>query len=108
MLGSSLVGFGLLAGVCSAALLPRSDLNRCPGYKASNVKTSATGLTADLKLAGPPCNTYGTDLEKLRLQVTYETGECRDRMMKTSEVLLSNANHGMMRREPPPCKDPGR
>jgi alpha-glucosidase len=52
-------------------------LSECPGYKASRVKTSATGLTADLKLAGTPCNTYGTDLEKLRLEVTYEDGECR-------------------------------
>jgi alpha-glucosidase len=52
-------------------------LNECPGYKASRVKTSATGLTADLKLAGAPCNTYGTDLEKLRLEVTYEDGESR-------------------------------
>jgi len=48
-------------------------LSECPGYRASNVKTTATGLTADLKLAGTPCNTYGTDLENLRLEVTYET-----------------------------------
>ncbi|KAK4463438.1 family 31 putative glycoside hydrolase [Cladorrhinum samala] len=79
MIGSSLLSVGLLAGLSSAALVPKAvattskPLSACPGYRASNVKTSATGLTAELKLAGAPCNTYGTDLEKLRLEVTYET-----------------------------------
>ncbi|KAK4033891.1 glycoside hydrolase [Parachaetomium inaequale] len=77
MIGPRLAGLGLLVGLCSAVqtLQPRSTerpLEECPGYKASNVKTSTTGLTADLKLAGTPCNTYGIDLEKLRLEVTYE------------------------------------
>jgi hypothetical protein len=36
--------------------------NVCPGYKASNVKTTPTGLTATLMLAGPACNVYGTDV----------------------------------------------
>lgn len=70
---------GLLALLCSAAAAPpqlRSSGGECPGYKASNIKTGPTGLTADLSLAGPPCNTYGTDLENLRLEVTYETGKC--------------------------------
>ncbi|KAK4244606.1 glycoside hydrolase [Corynascus novoguineensis] len=78
MIGTHLAGLSLLvAGLCSAtSLQPRSTerpLSECPGYRAVNVKTSATGLTADLRLAGTPCNTYGTDLEKLRLEVTYET-----------------------------------
>ncbi|KAJ4306057.1 hypothetical protein N0V88_000853 [Collariella sp. IMI 366227] len=81
MLGPRLAGLGLLAGLfataTAGALQPyhttEKPLKECPGYKASNVKTSGTGLTADLKLAGPACNTYGTDLEKLRLEVTYET-----------------------------------
>ncbi|KAL1867940.1 hypothetical protein VTK73DRAFT_3905 [Phialemonium thermophilum] len=70
----------LWAGLAAAAtdLAPRdypSDdpLVHCPGYKASNVKTSATGLTADLSLAGSACNIYGTDLKNLKLEVTYET-----------------------------------
>lgn len=82
MVGARLAGLGLLAGLCSASpalqLYSNSTerpLSECPGYKATNVKTSATGLVADLQLAGPPCNTYGTDLERLRLEVTYETGE---------------------------------
>lgn len=70
----------LLAQPITAAILPRdypsnNPLKGCPGYKASNVKTSPAGLTADLKLAGSACNVYGTDLDNLVLQVTYETGK---------------------------------
>ena len=55
---------------------PSSDpLASCPGYKASNVKTTSSSLTADLTLAGPACNVYGTDLTDLTLSVVYETGE---------------------------------
>ena len=39
----------------------------CPGYKASNVKRTPYGLTADLSLAGTACNVYGTDIESLSL-----------------------------------------
>jgi alpha-glucosidase len=45
----------------------------CAGYSASNVKTSRTGLAADLTLAGPACNVYGTDIDLLSLQVEYQT-----------------------------------
>ena len=47
--------------------------NVCPGYTASNVKTSSTGLTADLALAGKACNVYGTDVSDLSLTVEYQT-----------------------------------
>lgn len=47
----------------------------CPGYRASNIKTTTANITADLKLAGPACNVYGTDLLDLKLEVTYETSE---------------------------------
>lgn len=53
---------------------PSDDaLASCPGYSASNVKTTATSLSADLSLAGPACNVYGDDLLNLTLEVTYET-----------------------------------
>lgn len=74
----------LLAAVSSTAspLLPRqtddgnnADLFACPGYTASNVQKSSTGITADLTLAGEPCNTYGQDLKDLTLTVEYQTGE---------------------------------
>ncbi|PQE19191.1 glycosyl hydrolase family 31 protein [Rutstroemia sp. NJR-2017a BBW] len=77
----------LTAGVASAAnigYLPRATnvstnatlpLSKCPGYKASNIKTTGSTLTADLSLAGTACNTYGTDLTKLTLEVVYETDD---------------------------------
>jgi alpha-glucosidase len=71
--------FALAAVAVSANTIdlraPSTDpLASCPGYKASNVKTTASSLTANLKLAGPACNVYGTDLTDLTLAVTYETG----------------------------------
>jgi hypothetical protein len=71
----------LYAGLASAAALFKKDnataagLDQCPGYKASNVRVTATGVTADLTLAGAACNVYGTDLPHLTLQVTYQTGK---------------------------------
>ncbi|TGO09490.1 hypothetical protein BTUL_0164g00230 [Botrytis tulipae] len=50
-------------------------LSKCPGYKASNVTTIGSTLFADLTLAGPACNTYGTDLKGLSLKVVYETDD---------------------------------
>ena len=69
----------LAASVVSANTIdlraPSTDpLDSCPGYKASNVKTTSSGLTANLKLAGKACNVYGTDLTDLALSVVYETG----------------------------------
>lgn len=49
-------------------------LASCPGYVASDVKTSPNGLTANLVLAGTACNVYGVDLANLTLEVVYETG----------------------------------
>jgi|SRR5688572_29436212 alpha-glucosidase len=64
----------------SATVIPRNsisarDVSSCPGYAASNVQVSDTGLTADLTLAGEPCDAYGEDLKDLILEVTYETGK---------------------------------
>ncbi|KAI0905730.1 glycoside hydrolase family 31 protein [Ustulina deusta] len=47
----------------------------CPGYKASNVVKTPLGLTADLILAGDPCNVYGTDIEALGLVVEYQAAD---------------------------------
>lgn len=70
----------LLSGLAAAEVLPRAvpdydEVDSCPGYATSNVQTSDTGLTADLKLAGPACNAYSDDLEDLVLSVTYESGK---------------------------------
>lgn len=64
-----------LAPLVGAAVLgSSSQLDDCPGYKASNVKQLGQTLTADLKLAGDPCNTYGSDLPNLKLLVEAQTG----------------------------------
>lgn len=67
----------LTASLATAtSLIPRAFdvLASCPGYKASNVKTTDSGLTADLTLGGKACNVYGKDITDLKLEVTYETG----------------------------------
>lgn len=65
-----------VASTVSAGLIPRAangTLDSCPGYKATNVKKSNSGLTASLTLAGTACNTYGTDLTDLSLIVEYQS-----------------------------------
>ena len=50
------------------------DLSSCPGYTASDVVKTDSGLTASLSLAGDGCGVYGYDLPDLTLQVQYQTG----------------------------------
>lgn len=67
-----------VTAVSSSSILPRASkdpLATCPGYKASNIKTSSSSLTADLTLAGAACNAYSDDLKSLTLEVVYETSE---------------------------------
>ena len=52
-----------------------ASIDKCPGYKASNVQKSTGKLTADLTLAGDACSAYGYDLKDLRLLVEYQSGE---------------------------------
>lgn len=69
--------FFLLPLVVGAAVLgARSDNDECPGYKAINVKEHEYSLEADLVLNDWSCNSYGTDLQNLKLLVEYETGTC--------------------------------
>lgn len=64
------------ASVAGRALVLRqsSPIESCPGYTASNVVTTGSSITADLTLAGAACNTFGTDLTDLKLEVDYESG----------------------------------
>jgi alpha-glucosidase len=48
------------------------DPQSCPGYKATNVKHNSHGLTADLSLAGEPCNVFGNDISDLSLEVSFQ------------------------------------
>jgi len=69
-----LTGSALVAAASALAIAPRQNNDTsCPGYSASNVEKSGTGLSADLSLAGSPCNSYGKDIENLRLTVSYDT-----------------------------------
>ncbi|RTE78490.1 hypothetical protein BHE90_007025 [Fusarium euwallaceae] len=51
------------------------DLSKCPGYKAVKHWQTKDGFYADLALAGPACNVFGTDLPKLKLEVEYQTSD---------------------------------
>ncbi|KJZ71519.1 hypothetical protein HIM_09057 [Hirsutella minnesotensis 3608] len=73
----SLFGLGTALLPISVAEADRREshsLESCPGYEAVNVVETSRGLSADLHLAGEPCNAYGTDLRNLTLEVTYEAG----------------------------------
>ena len=64
--------FVLVIGLANTVYAAMED---CPGYTASNVVHSDTGLTADLQLANTACNVYGRDLDNLQLMVEYQTSE---------------------------------
>ncbi|GMG06298.1 unnamed protein product [Aspergillus oryzae] len=51
------------------------DLSGCPGYKATKHWQTRSGFYADLTLAGPACNVFGTDLPDLKLEVEYQTSD---------------------------------
>ena len=74
VLSKPLTLLGLL-GVATAVWVNPATLDACPGYKAANVKSDGSTLTADLSLAGKACNVFGTDIQQLKLEVAYETGE---------------------------------
>ena len=73
VLSKPLALLGLL-GAAVAVWVDPTTLDACPGYKATNVNSSGSTLTADLSLAGQACNVFGTDVQKLKLEVMYETG----------------------------------
>ncbi|KAI0806671.1 alpha-glucosidase [Fomes fomentarius] len=63
---------GQLISLASATVTDPKVLDACPGYKAKNVVNRGHKLTADLVLGGEACNVFGEDIEKLKLEVTYE------------------------------------
>lgn len=44
----------------------------CPGYKVTSISSDSFGVEATLTLAGNACNSYGTDIENLKLSVAYQ------------------------------------
>lgn len=65
--------FLLATGVAATVIRRQAGIDSCPGYKASNVLQSYSGLTADLTLAGTACNVYGKDVQDLTLTVEYQS-----------------------------------
>ncbi|KAJ3474457.1 hypothetical protein NLG97_g9837 [Lecanicillium saksenae] len=80
----------LVAVASAATVADNSAADKCPGYEASNVQTSAHGLTADLKLAGNACNAFSNDLEHLKLVVSYDTGKRSKTMLDLYRFFPSN------------------
>ena len=77
MLLKAFYGLALFQSVSGAAMYRRQateNINDCPGYSASDIVNTDTGLTAKLTLNGPACNVYGTDVQNLRLLVNYDSG----------------------------------
>ncbi|KAI9368798.1 glycosyl hydrolases family 31-domain-containing protein [Aspergillus egyptiacus] len=64
------VGAQLIANIDDPQAINAQSV--CPGYKASNVRQSPHGFSADLNLAGDSCNVYGTDIESLNLEVEFQ------------------------------------
>lgn len=64
----------LIAATGRAFVIVPRQATFCPGYSISNVQLGNTGLTADLSLAGPACNSFGSDIPSLKLMVNYDTG----------------------------------
>ncbi|KAH5294293.1 alpha/beta-glucosidase agdC [Parastagonospora nodorum] len=83
MFNQLLLAIAAGAGLIAAAPTPQespsalqardADPNSCPGYAASNVSRTESGLTADLTLAGTACNVYSDDIKDLKLVVEYQT-----------------------------------
>ena len=72
-LSTAFLALGQLVVLAQAARVDPKVLDACPGYKAQNVHSLGPKLTADLVLAGKACDVFGKDIQKLKLEVTYET-----------------------------------
>ena len=70
--------------------------NLCPGYRASNLQASSTGLTASLTLAGNACNVYGTDIRQLKLKVEYQTNSRLHVNIQPSHITSQNQSQYLL------------
>lgn len=70
----SVIGAAGLLLLGSLRPILSQGISSCPGYTASDVASTDSGLTASLTLAGDGCNYYGYDLPDLTLLVEYQTG----------------------------------
>ena len=65
---------GATADLARAVEVDPALLDTCPGYNATNIKVDGPRVSANLILAGKPCNVFGNDIKVLDLAVVYETG----------------------------------
>ncbi|KAI9452134.1 glycosyl hydrolases family 31-domain-containing protein [Lactarius psammicola] len=49
------------------------NVTDCPGYVLDSLIENRSGFTAQLNLAGRPCDAFGDDILNLTIRVTYET-----------------------------------
>ena len=101
------VGADLLPNILSSDAPVAQDL--CPGYTASDIRTSSTGLTASLSLAGDACNAYGTDVEALSLTVQYQTDARLHVDIKPSHITSENSSWYLLSTDyvPAPSQEAG-
>jgi alpha-glucosidase len=71
----------------------------CPGYKASRIEESDSGLTAVLTLAGAPCNVYGNDIEVLNLIVEYQNAHRLAINISPANIVSLQRLHSLSLRE---------
>ena len=62
----------------------------CSGYKAANVATTDSTITADLMLAGPAYNAYGNEISDLVLEVQYQNDVQINVKIYTKYVVPAN------------------
>lgn len=67
--------------------------DKCPGYKADNIKNSVSGVTATLSLAGDNCNTYGYDIDQLNLKVEYQNDHRLSVQIEPAHITEANQSH---------------
>jgi hypothetical protein len=79
---------GTAADVAHAVDVDPALLDACPGYNATNVKADGPRLSANLILAGKPCNVFGNDIKVLDLVMEYETGTLTTRYMARPRMKI--------------------
>ena len=101
------IGANLLPNIYNPDAPVAQDL--CPGYTASDVSTSSTGLTASLNLAGDACNVYGTDIRGLTLTVEYQTNARLHVNIKPSHITSENSSYFLLSTDyvPAPSQESG-
>ena len=89
-----IAGLAWVSAISGAAICSRQIRDDCPGYIASGVSKTSTGLTADLALGGTACNIYGNDITDLKLTVNYDSGMWSLEIL--SGLTKSRQNHDSM------------